>query len=394
MRGLLVSILAVALCGEMYDITYSQTVSPGGVRSDGAAGTKGDSRAKKELCIKSIDVELILPFGKRKHEPFRICFFANSELIASAEIPDSFGVACRIDTTLSLQMNEKDTLKVSQIPDSRLDIFSDVPLPSTLRYAIVSIAARTETGAIKQLLNRRPADKLSDSTGTAEWMLGPKETANDTSFTITVGANFDFLNKLHVTSLYYDVDAFIPNIINNRYGFEAGLYQFQSNARSALGDSGSAVSSANTIGFYFVPFISLESNRYYVGFDFEYRLNQYSIDSGKTAAGKSVGTGMMPVNEFLTGPYFSYYFHNKYVELYVDEVLVRPIIGAKFSDLYKGTLITESLTEFSIKDRSSQIQLGGWVIQSFTGAPTRYMVYLAKVFTFSDISNFFKGLSI
>ncbi|MCL5020900.1 MAG: hypothetical protein M1339_04395, partial [Bacteroidetes bacterium] len=63
-------------------------------------------------------------------------------------------------------------------------------------------------------------------------------------------------------------------------------------------------------------------------------------------------------------------------------------------DLYKGTLITESLTEFSIKDRSSQIQLGGWVIQSFTGAPTRYMVYLAKVFTFSDISNFFKGLSI
>jgi hypothetical protein len=116
MRGLLVSILVVALCGEICDTAYSQTVSPGGGRSDGAVAPKGDSSGKKDLCIRSIDVELILPFGKREDEPFRICFFSNSELIASAELPDSFGVACRIDTTLSLQMNEKDTLKVSQIP--------------------------------------------------------------------------------------------------------------------------------------------------------------------------------------------------------------------------------------------------------------------------------------
>jgi hypothetical protein len=245
----------------------------------------------------------------------------------------------------------------------------------------------------------------------------------DTSYSISVGASFDFISKLNIDKMYYSANVFAPKLWWSVLGLDAGIYEYRNISRDQ-GDeyvdiykalvkpdssfyskkySTQVTRQTDNLGLFFNPTYSLGGGIYLYG-NLEIRrritteTTEYSISSVDSSNARSTGVtysdrpnekyaketvSQSSSNEILIGLGFLTKFE--------DQNILFDVSNSFTSDLMGRWNI---LIEFELIEKTSHIKLGGEVrsIGAFrTDANKDYVIYLAKEFPMSAITDFFAG---
>ncbi len=343
----------------------------------------------KLLASPGIQVDVFFPSGKAANESMNFELLRRNEILSSCSIPSSIQFPGPKDTTLVIPVTS--IIDMNNMNDIKFVITANAPLSHSVKDIAISIDAQVDSREVR-ILPRRIADIQDDSIGVLTWDLKPA--SEDTTFTFSIGTNFNFLSSLKLSGLYFEFNATVPDLIYGNLGIEAGLYQGSSSAKNTGGDS-TVYSTTSINGFYLNPILKYSENFYY-GLNIEFRETQTSYDSIVKNGKTTFGATPIPNDEFLIGPYLVFQYQDGGVSFEVD--LVPSMWNQLGNEWYKhvGSILRpfayRGLYQFQIEELAHSIMLGGQVRAPSQGRPTQYMLYLTKEFRMSKLVDFINGI--
>ncbi len=345
--------------------------------------------------VSGIHINVFFPSGKAANESMSFEMLQEMKVLTSCTIPDSVQFPGPKDTVLFMPLTNMIDMK--NLNKMTLVLTTNAPLSKSTSDIAISINADLNDEQVV-LLQQRTADIQDDTDGVLTWDLKPA--SEDTSFTFSIGTNFNFLSSLKLSGVYFEFTATVPDLIYGHLGIEAGFYQGNSSAKhkySPLSGDSTVYSTTSINGFYLNPIWKCNSN-FYCGFNIEFREMQTTDDSIISTGGTKLGNTPIPVDEFLIGPYFVFQYQDGDASFEVD------VVPSMWNELGWSSRLQEPIKEWlrpfgyrglyqiQIEELAHSIMLGGEVRAPSQGRPTQYMLYLTKEFPISKLADFINGI--
>jgi hypothetical protein len=322
----------------------------------------------------------------------------------------------------------------NSIDEGRL-IISKNPITSPSSSPLVEVVALLSNGNRNVILPRTSKpDSSNHETSTWTWSFrkDPFRTqeskdkdsefgSGDTTYGLTIGASFDFLDKFKVDNVYSSVEVFVPklwNVFGASVGLDAGLVQNRSTAVSKGSEeqdqyrindtlavtarySNEITRKNDNLGFFLNPTVRLADGLYgFINVELRRRnitetpkyskvatdtMHVTGLDNSFSRLPNSIFSNPIPketvINELLLGPGAT---------VKVEDPNISLEISTFFSSNLKGE--TSLVFQFDLLVLKSNLILGGEVRNRglFRSDSTKeFIIYLAKLLSINALSDFF-----